>query len=86
LPAADKLLGRQLKIADDLILPALPESRHPAVRDRAEPERRRERTQLKKKLPPTMMLRGIYTRVYPHGRLAGHILGYTGKTGRNPDA
>ena len=24
-------------------------------------------------------------RVYPQGRLAGHIIGYTGKTGRNPD-
>ena len=32
-----------------------------------------------------MMLRPIYVRVYPNGRAAGHIIGYSGKTGRNPD-
>jgi cell division protein FtsI/penicillin-binding protein 2 len=31
------------------------------------------------------MVRPIYVRVYPNGKLAGQIIGYTGKTGRNPD-
>jgi cell division protein FtsI/penicillin-binding protein 2 len=33
-----------------------------------------------------MVLRPVYVRVYPQGRLAGHLIGYSGKTGRNPDA
>ena len=41
--------------------------------------------QIKARLPAAMMLRPIYIRVYPNGRTAGHIIGYSGKTGRNPD-
>src|SRR5207248_755705 len=36
-------------------------------------------------LPPEMTLRGVYLRVYPQGKIAGQIVGYTGRTGRNPD-
>jgi penicillin-binding protein 2 len=32
-----------------------------------------------------MTLRGVYLRVYPQGKIAGQIVGYTGRTGRNPD-
>ena len=30
-------------------------------------------------------MRPVYVRVYPNGKVAGQIIGYTGKTGRNPD-
>ena len=32
-----------------------------------------------------MILRPVYIRVYPNGKIAGQIIGYTGKTGRNLD-
>src|SRR6202047_2694489 len=32
-----------------------------------------------------MVVRPIYVRTYPNGKLAGQIIGYTGKTGRNLD-
>ena len=82
--AAEKLLGRSLRVPDDLIL------RHYHNRgilpfEIAQNLADEQSEQLKNKLPPGMTLRPIYMRVYPHGRLAGHIIGYTGKTGRNPD-
>ena len=40
---------------------------------------------IKEKLPPGMMVRPVYVRIYPNGKVAGQIVGYTGKTGRNPD-
>ena len=44
-----------------------------------------EYDEVKEKMPPGMTLRPIYIRTYPNGRLAGQIVGYTGKTGRNLD-
>ena len=82
--AAQKLLGRQLNVSDDLIL------RHYRNRgvlpfDIAQNLTDEQHDKLKGKLPESMILRATYQRVYPQGRLAGHILGYTGKTGRTPD-
>ena len=82
--AAEKLLGRSLRISDALIL------RHYHNRgilpfEIAQNLTEEQSDALKKKLPADMLLRPIYIRVYPHGRLAGHIIGYAGKTGRNPD-
>jgi penicillin-binding protein 2 len=82
--AASKLLGRQLNVTDDLIL------RHYRNRgvlpfDIAQNLSDEQHDKLKGKLPDGMILRATYQRVYPQGRLAGHILGYTGKTGRTPD-
>ena len=82
--AAEKLLGRKLSVSDDLIL------RHYGNRgvlpfDIAQNLSDEQHDKLKGKLPEGMSLRGTYQRVYPQGRLAGHILGYTGKTGRTPD-
>ena len=34
------------------------------------------------KLPPGLMLRAIYVRIYPQGSLAGQVIGYTGRTSR----
>ncbi len=82
--AAERLLGRMLKIPDDLIL------RHYHNRgilpfEIAQNLSEELRDRLKEKLPAAMVFRPIYIRNYPNGRLAGHIIGYTGKTGRNPD-
>src|SRR5215210_3862698 len=40
---------------------------------------------LKKREPEHLRLRPIYQRVYPNGELAGHIIGYAGRSGRTPD-
>src|SRR5438045_9286573 len=32
-----------------------------------------------------MVFRPYYVRIYPNGRTAGQIVGYAGKTSRNPD-
>jgi penicillin-binding protein 2 len=82
--AAEKLLGRSIKISDDLI------KRHyhnrgilplEIVQNLSE----KESDNLKSRLPAGMALRPYYIRTYPAGRTAGQILGYTGKTGRTPD-
>lgn len=82
--AADKLLSRKLNITDELIL------RHYHNRgilpfEIAQNLSEEQHDSLQKKLPNGMVLRPIYMRVYPNGRLAGHIIGFTGRTGRNPD-
>ena len=65
--AAERLLGRTLKIPDDLIL------RHYHNRgilpfEIAQNLSEEQHDQLKGKLPAAMMLRPIYIRVYPNGR------------------
>jgi penicillin-binding protein 2 len=35
---------------------------------------------LRKRLPPELVLRPIYLRFYPQGPLAGHVIGYIGRT------
>jgi penicillin-binding protein 2 len=81
---AAKLIGRSIKISDDVILrhyhnrgilpleiaQNLNKSEYEAVKDRAK---------------DSLVARPIYVRVYPNGKVAGQIIGYTGKTGRNPD-
>jgi penicillin-binding protein 2 len=81
---ATKLTGRAVKISDDAIirhyhnrgiLPLeiaqnLSQSEYEAVKDRAK---------------DFLIVRPIYVRVYPNGKVAGAIVGYTGKTGRNLD-
>src|SRR4030095_10632764 len=81
---AGKLIGRRFRISEEAIL------RH--YRNRGimpfeiapnlTPE---EYEGIKDKLPPGMMVRPVYVRIYPNGKIAGQIVGYTGKTGRNPD-
>lgn len=81
---ATKLAGRTIKISDDGILrhyrnrgvlpleiaQNLSESEYNAVKDRSK---------------EFLVVRPIYARTYPNGKLAGQIIGYTGKTGRNLD-
>jgi penicillin-binding protein 2 len=82
--AAEKLLGRSLKISDDLI------KRHYHNRgilplEIAQNLSEKEADDLKPRLSAGMTLRPYYVRIYPQGRTAGQIVGYSGKTGRNPD-
>jgi penicillin-binding protein 2 len=82
--AAEKLLGRQLRISDELI------RRHYRNRgilpfEIAQNLTTKESDSIKTRLPAGMALRPYYVRTYPNGRLAGQIIGYSGKTGRNPD-
>ena len=81
---AAKLTGRPIKISDDAILrhyhnrgimplvvaQNLSQSEYDAVKDRSK---------------DSLVVRPVYVRVYPNGKAAGHIIGYTGKTGRNLD-
>lgn len=41
--------------------------------------------QVRGKLPPGLILRPVYLRFYPNGSTAAHIIGYSGKTGAQPD-
>jgi len=82
--AAEKLLGRSLKISDELI------KRHYHNRGILPLEitqnlSEKEADDLRPRLAADMTLRPYYVRIYPQGRVAGQIVGYSGKTGRNPD-
>jgi len=82
--AAARLIGRPLRAADDAIL------RHYRNRgilpfEIATNLSAEEYDAAKAHLPPEMTLRGVYLRVYPQGKVAGQIVGYCGRTGRNPD-
>ena len=82
--AAEKLVEHPVKIADETIL------RHYHNRgimplEVAANLTESEYDNIKPRLPAGMTLRASYIRTYPNGQLAGQIIGYTGKTGRNPD-
>ena len=81
---AAKLTGRTLRMPDEVIL------RHYRNRgimplEIAQNLSESEYQQVKDNLPAAMIVRPTYVRVYPNGKLAGQIIGYTGKTGRAPD-
>lgn len=82
--AAERLLGRPLRISDDLI------KRHYRNRgilpfEIAQNLTPAEYDSVKERLPVGIALRPYYVRTYPNGKVAGQIIGYSGKTGRNPD-
>jgi penicillin-binding protein 2 len=81
---AGKLIGRRLRISDDAIL------RHYRNRgimplEIAQNLSQQEYEKIKGDLPAGIMVRPVYVRIYPNGKVGGQIIGYTGKTGRNPD-
>src|SRR5437868_5327937 len=82
--AAGQLVGRKLRISDEAIV------RHYRNRgimplEIAQNLSETEYEKIKNDLPAGVTLRPVYVRVYPNGKLAGQVVGYTGKTGRNPD-
>src|SRR6266852_1588353 len=81
---AAKIIGRTIKISDDAIL------RHYRNRgilpfEIVQNLGRDEYEAVKDRTKDSMVVRSIYVRTYPNGKLAGQIVGYTGKTGRNLD-
>jgi penicillin-binding protein 2 len=81
---AGKLIGRKLRISDETIV------RHYRNRgimpfEIAQNLSQQEYEKIKDDLPDGMMVRPVYVRIYPNGKVAGQVIGYTGKTGRNPD-
>jgi penicillin-binding protein 2 len=81
---AGRITGRRFRISDETIL------RHYRNRgimpfEIAQNLSQQEYEKIKDNLPPAMVVRPVYVRIYPNGKLAGQIIGYTGKTGRNPD-
>jgi penicillin-binding protein 2 len=81
---AEKLLGRTIKIPDEAIL------RHYRNRgimpfEIAQNLSQAEYDEAKDGIRPPMIARPVYVRVYPNTRVGGQIVGYTGRTGRNPD-
>jgi penicillin-binding protein 2 len=81
---AEKLIGRTLRISDDAILRNY-RNRGIMPFEIAQNLSQSEYEEVKDNLPAGMIVRPVYVRTYPNGRLAGQIVGYTGKTGRNPD-
>jgi len=81
---AAKLTGRTIKISDDAIL------RHYHNRgilplEVAQNLNKSEYESVKDRAKDFLVVRPIYVRAYPNGKIAGHVIGYTGKTGRNLD-
>jgi penicillin-binding protein 2 len=81
---ASKLIGRPIKISDDAIL------RHYHNRgilplEVAQNLNKSEYESIKDRSKDFLVVRPIYLRTYPNGKLAGQVIGYTGKTGRNLD-
>jgi len=82
--AAEKLLSRSIAVSDESI------KRHYRNRgilpfEIAQNLSPSEYDSIKGRLPQGVALRPVYVRTYPNGRIAGQIIGYTGKTGRTPD-
>ena len=81
---AEKLIDHPIKLSDEAIL------RHYHNRgimplEIAQDLKESQYNEIKDSLPAGMTLRSIYIRIYPHGKLAGQIVGYTGKVSRNLD-
>jgi len=79
-----RLIGRKFKISDEAILRHY-HNRGVMPMEIAQNLSQLEYEQIKNNPPPGVIVRPIYVRVYPNGKVAGQIIGYTGKTGRNPD-
>ena len=79
-----RLIGRKIKISDEAILRHY-HNRGIMPMEVAQNLSQLEYEQIKNDPPPGVMVRPIYVRVYPNGKVAGQSIGYTGKTGRNPD-
>ncbi|MDQ2867729.1 MAG: penicillin-binding protein 2 [Verrucomicrobiota bacterium] len=82
--SAAKIIGRQIRITDDAILKHY-HNRGILPLEIATNLSDEEHDAIGKHPPDAISLRPIYVRVYPQGKTAGQIIGYSGRTGRNPD-
>ncbi|MGH7938471.1 MAG: hypothetical protein ACREFG_08190, partial [Chthoniobacterales bacterium] len=81
---AERLLGRSLNVSERSIL------RHYHNRgflpfEIAQNLNESERAQLKSALSEALSFKPVYRRFYPNGKVAGQIIGYTGRTGGNAE-
>src|SRR6184192_1081602 len=79
-----RLIGRKIKISDEAILRHY-HNRGIIPMEIAQNLSQFEYEQIKSAPPPGVIVRPVYVRVYPNGKVAGQVIGYTGKTGRNLD-
>src|SRR5213592_285578 len=79
-----RLIGRKLKISDEAILRHY-HNRGIMPMEIAQNLSQLEYEQIENNPPPGVIVRPIYVRVYPNGKVAGKIIGYPGRTGRNPE-
>src|SRR6266853_6711034 len=76
--AAGRLLGRKLRVSDEAILRHY-RSRGIMPLEIAQNLSEAEHEKVKGDLPPGILVRPVYVRIYPNGKVAGQIIGYTGK-------
>jgi len=81
---ASKLIGRSIKISDEAILRHY-HNRGVLPLEIAQNLTKSEYESVKDRAKDSLVVRPIYVRTYPNGKVAGQIIGYTGKTGRNLD-
>lgn len=81
---AAKIVGREIRISDLAILRHY-HSRGILPFEIVQNLSAEEYALVKDSTKDGLVVRPIYIRVYPNGKLAGQVIGYTGKTGRNLD-
>jgi len=81
---ASKIIGRKIKISDDAIIKHY-RNRGGLPLEIAQNLSDDEYAAVKDRTKDSMVVRPVYIRTYPNGKVAGQIVGYTGKTGRNLD-
>ncbi len=81
---AQKLLGRALEISDEAILKHY-HNRGFLPFEIAQNLTPSQAENLKSQLGPGLSFKPIYLRVYPNKSVAGAVIGYTGRTGRNAE-
>ncbi len=82
--AASKLVSRSIRLTDEAILRHY-HNRGVLPLEIATNLSEEDYDSVKNRMPPEMALRGVYLRVYPQGKIAGQIVGYSGRTGRNAE-
>ena len=81
---ARSITGRPISIGQDLLLKHY-KNRGVLPLVIAQDLKQEEIDRYNDRKPPTLTLLPTYQRYYPNGGLAGHIIGYAGRTGRMPD-
>ena len=84
LHAAEALVGRPIPISDALILRHY-HNRGVLPLDVLQDLLPAEIQKVKAALPANLSLHPVYQRFYPNGKLAGHVIGYAGRSSRNAD-
>ena len=81
---ARSITGRQISIGQELLLKHY-KNRGVLPLVIAQDLKQEEIEHFNERKPETLTLLPTYQRYYPNGGLAGHIIGYAGRTGRTPD-